>query len=56
MRWRTMAAEETQWTVGGRGAKVAPTIITKNNNQQMSGGKGGLPQRLARSWAQWWRW
>jgi hypothetical protein len=33
MRWRMMAAEETQWTVGGRGATTVLMTMTKNNNQ-----------------------
>ena len=41
MRWRTTAAEETQWMVGGRGAIMALTTMTKNNSQQVWGGKGG---------------
>ena len=56
MRWRMVAAEETRWTVGGRGATLASTSITKNNNQQMSGGKGGWQRWLVRSRARWWRW
>jgi hypothetical protein len=41
MRWRTTAAEEMQWMVGGRGATTALMTMTKNNNQQVRGGKGG---------------
>ena len=29
MRWRTTAAEEMQWTVGGRGATMALMTMTK---------------------------
>jgi hypothetical protein len=41
MRWRTTAAEETQWTVGGGGATMALMTMTKNKNQQVCGVKGG---------------
>ena len=41
MRWRTMAAEEMRWMVGGRKATTALPTMTKNNNQQVCGGKGG---------------
>jgi hypothetical protein len=41
MRWRTMAAEETRWMVGGRGSTTALMTMTKNNNQLVCGGKGG---------------
>jgi hypothetical protein len=41
MRWRMTAAEETRWTVGSGGATMALTTMTKNNNQQVCGGKGG---------------
>jgi hypothetical protein len=41
MRWRTMAAKEIRWAVGGRGATTVLTTITKNNNQQVCGVKGG---------------
>ena len=27
--WRTMVAEETRWTIGGRGATTALTTVTK---------------------------
>ncbi len=36
-----MAAEEKRWTVVGGGATMALTTITKDNNQQMCGSKGG---------------
>jgi hypothetical protein len=35
------AAEEMQWTVGGREATMVLMTMTKNNNQQVCGGKGG---------------
>jgi hypothetical protein len=41
MRWKMMAAEEMRWTVSGRKATTALPTMTKNNNQQVCGGKGG---------------
>ncbi len=41
MRWRMTAAEEMRWTVGSGGATTALPTMTKNNNQQVCGGKGG---------------
>ncbi len=50
-----MAAEETRWTVGDKGATMALTTTTKKDNQQISGGRGGGRRQLARGGAQWWR-
>jgi hypothetical protein len=41
MRWRTSAAEETRRMVSGKGATTKLTKMTKNNSQQMCGGRGG---------------